>query len=133
MEIREWQRPATRMTIDKFMAIEVPEGLVNQHGHIQNAVNVIAVERLDVEIFIAVGRVGDRYYSGYGVAALEKGSSCDAWINRNHYSGKVNAFKAAIKGLMHGRWVKEFPGLEKNLEVAIKELDKYQYQQLTLF
>ncbi len=78
MNIREWQCPASRMSIEKFMSIEIPEGLVNQHGHIRNAVNVIAVERADIEVFIAVGRVDNRYYSGYGIAALDKGSSCDA-------------------------------------------------------
>ena len=129
MSIMPWQRRDC-ISIDKYMSLELPISRA-ESGWLKDDFAVVLVDSPKLLLYAIVARAEDGYHSsrqyatptGVGLNGARAGSPATT---------KLGALERAIKKCLDDYWVTKHEGNRARLEAALKELDKYKYQQLIL-
>ena len=130
MSIMAWQRIGC-ISIDKYMSLELPISRTDS-GRLKDDFAVVLVDSPQLLLYAIVARVEDGYHSGRRYATPTGGGLSATYVG-SPATTKLGALERVIKRSLDDYWVTKHEGNRARLEAALKELDKYKYQQLTLF
>lgn len=122
------------LTVARYMELDLPESRVNEYGYLLDGFNVQVVDSPDFVLYIPVARKDGGYYWCVSYGTATGGSSGGPFADRRQRSkSKLGALRAGIAKAMQNWCITEHAGTITKMEAALKDLNKYEYRQLTLF
>lgn len=124
------EEETTIYTIERIMALDLPIGQTNDCGVFVKPFVVKVMVSAYAHIIIRLARSERGFHYGIGIETLTGASSFMPSLKWNCHARKFDAIEAAIREIERNQMGCRY---RSAIEDAKRELNKYKYEQLTLF
>lgn len=133
MSIAPWRLRRNAITVDKLLEIELLKSRIEGAGWMKDSVMVLVINHPALVLYVSVARGDDGYYCSVDYETPSGGAHAGVYKRGEPYPTKIEALRGAIKKKLDDYWIIKHPGNRERMESALREINKYEYQQLTLF
>ena len=124
------EKATTIYTIERIMALDLPIGEKNDSGVFTHPFIVKVMVSEYAHILIKIARSERGFHYGVSIETQTGGRMFAPSEKWNCYKRKIEALEAALHDIKTNQMARRY---RSAIETARRELNKYRYEQLTLF